>query len=261
MSVKFDEAFYCNGTLKDDIDVNNLIKIRLNSPSLFAEKYDGHLYCPDCHNPQLTLVHKNEHYFLRGYPNQKHDIDCSKGFEPLDDTVFQDFLDNDEHSFEFVANKLEKLIDKMQRRPFRQQEMLIRINNKRCTTDDVDVIDQNHRNSYKQIPVKSLVAPFDDDDFDRLKLFYGNVDLKVKMYNVNRENEFYALQIYLKGNNGLVCSITMNPAVGKHLLNKYNITENKYFRNQFLAVAASLRRKEEYKNGRLIHSDLCVIRS
>ncbi|MBP1537284.1 MAG: hypothetical protein ILA17_05395 [Ruminococcus sp.] len=260
MSVKFDDALYRCGTIEELIELDKLVDIRLNNPNEFNKKYVNHLYCSYCKVPQLTLVHLGRNYYLRGFPNQQHSLDCSKGFECLDDKAFQDFLDNDEHSFEFVANKLEKLIDKMQCKPFRRQEMLVRTNNKRCTTEDVDNIEQNRRSIYKQIPVKSLTTPFDDDDFDKFKLFYGNVDLKLNRYNANSDNEFYSLQVFLKEHKGLICSISMKSTVGKHLLNKYNLSYNKLNRNQYLAVATSLMAKGDYKNGRLIHSDLCVIR-
>lgn len=142
--------------------------------------------------------------------------------------------------------------------------LLVKVDNKKIVTDNLSENDIKKRKNIQQIPNKSLTAPFDEEDFNVLKLFYGNVDIKMEEKNSKgSEGKFYVLNIYRKNESNKLCSLSIKNDVGKRLMRLYNIDLNKTIKSVFIAFATQLIEKQKgnqkYKNGFIKHSDFCFI--
>lgn len=266
-NTKFDEAAFSSNDVEpfNLISLEKLNDLRTNFNTIYMATYEGHLYCPECHKPQLTLVHNPEtnEYFLRGFPKQKHTEDCSKSFESVSKTLFDDFVE-DPDSYDFINTKLHKLIDKLIKKTILiKKASLIKVVNDKCIKDEITDEDITTRINVRNIPTKSITAPFDDDDFDRYKLFYGDVDISLtKKENKQLKKDFYVLRIYRRNTNFTLCSLSMSESVAIHLNEDYDIVSNKteIRFHVYISFATVLHKTGIYKNGNLKRSNLCVIR-
>ena len=123
--------------------------------------------------------YKTKSYYLRGFPKQSHSDDCYKGFDFVKSSVFDEFVLSNESS-QYINSKLKQIVDKMLHQfAENKNTFLIKMINKQCSTDDISEKEIIERKNVKQIPHKSITAPFDEDDFGIFKLFYGNVDIEI----------------------------------------------------------------------------------
>lgn len=262
-NVKFDcAAFSFDGKTFEEIKLEELIEQKLSDNIRFNKIYSYHLYCPECHKPQLLLVenYKTKSYYLRGYPNQAHSNNCYKGFDFVKPSVFDEFVLSNESS-QYINCKLKQIVDKMLRKVKENKNtFLIKVINKKCSTENILDKEIKERKNVRQIPHKSITAPFDEDDFGVLKLFYGNVDIEIleKENKINHE-KFYVLVLYKKSIKYKICSLTMNKKVANYLMKKYKIELNKLIDDVYISFATKFNANGKYKNGRLIHSDFCII--
>lgn len=264
---KFDEAAFSANDSEpfENISLEKLNDLKTNHDIAYMETYEGHLYCAECHKPQLTLVYNTEtdEYFLRGFPKQKHVEDCSKSFDSVRKAVFDEFVD-DPDSYDFINNKLQKLIEKLIRKTsLTAKTSLIKIVNDKCTKNEITDKDIKEKINIKNIPIKSISAPFEEDDFDRYKLFYGDVDISLtKKENKLLKKEFYVLRLYRKNTNFTLCSLSMSENVAIHLNEDYDIiskeTEVRF--HAYISFATILHKTGIYKNGNLKRSNFCMIK-
>ncbi len=262
-NVKFDyAAFSPDGKSFEKISLEKIIELKLSDNMLFNKTYPNHLYCPECYKPQLVLVeNKVKRYFLRGYPNQQHANDCYKGFDLVSQKVFDTFLINSE-STNFINKKLQKVIDKMLRNVKSNKDtFLIKVINKECLTEVIQEKEINKKSRIiKQIPHKSITSPFDDDDFDVFKLFYGNVDIVLLEKENKKNNEkFYVLEFFKKNSKYKFCSLSMGTKIYYFFVKKYNLNVGETIKNVYVSFVSKLKQNGKYKNGKLIHSDYCII--
>ncbi len=255
--IKYDEASYkIDGNFKT-ISVEELIKLSKINHKKYIEKYYGNLFCPECHEPQLSLI-KNS--FLRGYRDQRHSNNCSKSFKPVSKKNFENLL-QDVTSLQQVNNRLKKIIERLLlNKNEKNNPFLAKINDDSCELCDIVPSEVNNRNSICRIPCKSLNAPFYDDDYNTLKIFYGKVDMKLsKRENKKTNMEFYVLNFYKPDINYTLCSISMSTAVYSHFIQLYNISLEIKYRNVYVAFATCLGSYNGFKRGRLAYSNHCVI--
>lgn len=261
--VKFDSAAYSyDGKTFEDIKLEELVELKLSDYTQFSKIYPYHLYCPEYYKPQLLLVenYKTKKYYLRGFPKQLHSDDCYKGFELVKPSAFDEFVLYNESS-QYINCKLKQIVNKMLRKVKENKStFLIKVINRKCSTDNISEKEIKGRKNVKQLPHKSITAPFDEDDFGVFKLFYGNVDMELleKENKINHE-KFYILLLYKRSKIYKICSLTMNKNVAYYLMKIYKIELNKMIYDAYISFAAKLNAVDKFKNGRLIHSDFCII--
>ena len=257
----YEAAFRSNLNQYIKLNIEYLTEIIESEPKVFYETYSGNLFCPECFKPQLTLVmsYKTGKYYLRGYPKQKHENNCYHGFEPVKSNIFNDFC-QDTKTHKFIKNKLQKLINKMLNNCIESENpFLIKVIKENCSIVKISDKDIKEKRNIHQIPNKSLTSIFDDDDFEVFKLFYGNVDLiLIERISIENDRNFYMLKINKKNGN-YICSLSMTKIVATYLMNLYNIKTDVKVKNVYISFAAKLKKNGFFKNGKLIHSDLCII--
>lgn len=266
MDTKYDEAAYKKISSKSfaAIPLEELNQIKKNNSVLFEKEYAGRLYCPECQCPQLSLVKNNNtgDYYLRGYKNQEHKELCPKGFDEVNHTCFDKLL-SDDCSIEFINNKLQKLIDKLCNKLTGKEllkALLVKTEDKKCLQNDITDDEIKKRANVFRLPIKSITAPFDDNDYDCYKLFYGNVDILLKEKIYKDERPFYILKILKKGINYTLCSLAMSKYVGKYVMKRNNIPVDRKISNVYIAFASSIKNNDNhYKKGNIKHSEYCVI--
>jgi len=113
-----------------------------------------------------------------------------------------------------------------------------------------------HRSTQKVIPCKSLTAPFSDDDYNKLMIFYGNVKTQ---WEYEKGNSYLKFNIIRKGSNEIICSSLVSTQVNKYISN----TENCESANLAMFTSITLNYDKNnngpYKNFRLIHSSRIII--
>ncbi len=235
MSYKFDEASLSKDN-KETFEKISLEKINENIKSKITDwnEYTNFLYCPECHEPQLSLVINNqtEDYFLRTYRNQKHSDNCSYSFKGVEVEAFNTFL-NEKNNTPFINNKLHNIIDRLLRnRILEFNPFIIRLNDNNIIFENIPREENPNRHNVRRIPTKSITAPFSDEDYGVYKLFYGNADVSLYKIHSKTHNEFfYSLKIYKKKTNTILCSLPMSSRVFSHWQSLYNLNLNNKIEN------------------------------
>lgn len=256
--VKYDEAAFYNGVDFINIRLEELIEeLSKDSDNHVYEKvYHNNLYCPECHVARLTLV---QNRFLRGYPNSPHLNTCYNGFDLINAHRFDDFAMN-ETNYDFLHRKLQSAISKLFRNVNHLNPFLIKIEDNQCLNHEVTEDNlRNERNTIKQIPSKSITAPFNSDDFNIFKLFYGHVDISLKKIEKKDKSFFFKLSLYKIGdNNHELCGLNMNENVAKHIKENYNLILDEMYTG-YISFVTIMKKNGKFKNANLSHSLLCCI--
>lgn len=190
------EEFYFEGT-NEIYDIDYLIN-HVNMHDGKLDKYDHHMYCPECFKAELYFVHQTSkrRAHLRRCPSSKHEDGCSynyqyaskkllkKYFESLDYSQIQDKL----NSIINMLCKISKEIDNIRQnetvRPPQDNPMLI-------------LQEESADKNFKSLRRKKLSTFVDETDREKLFIFYGKVKLKVsRMETPEGELKFYALKVY-----------------------------------------------------------------
>lgn len=260
MNLKYEEAYYIPLCGEPHyIKIEQLISEANN----YKIKYSNRLYCPECHKPQLTLVERApDEFCLRGFQRQKHKPDCTKGLDVVSKKSFNEYIDNvsDFSINKRLSNILNRLLSK-EEQPI--NPMAIKIKDGKCIDSDVLSVNVLSSKNIKAVPIKSLTAPFDDDDYGCYKIFYGDVDIVVskKMSRING-NVFYVMNIFRRNSTFVCCSLSMSVGVASYLNKKYNIlaVANEKRIGAYISFVTELYQKDgKYINGRLKNSEHCVI--
>lgn len=261
-AVKYDGAAYISpvSNVSEYISLEELSSIISTNRREFIRKYDGHIFCPLCKIPQLTLVSgsKSGSYFLRGYRGQKHSEDCEFGFEDVSTKAFETFI-ADKNSKEYVNHKLRKLIDKMLRQKNVEEKVhLVKVHNNIITTQKILSIDKE-RTDIRLLPTKSITAPFQEDDYDCYKLFYGRCNIIINKIS-NDGKPYYILKAYRPKDRQVVCKLSMSEDVGGYFTRNYSLKIGSFYNNVCIAFASKLKQdKYNIKKGSIIHSRFCII--
>lgn len=262
MATKYDEAAYLNDDNNyESLTLSNAIESIINDEKNYHQKYHGRLYCPECHRPQIGIVHKNNNYFFRGYPKAEHDTECDYGFETVKSETLQEFALEEENRI-FLNVKLQRFVNRLLNRANNHiHNLLLQVDNNRCIRNDVDQDNIRNRRNIRRIPTKSITAPFDNDDFDCYMLFYGKVDVlysKIERAKV----PFYKLTFFKCGTNYKLCSLTFFENVANYVQNKYQLNIEQRLSNMYVAFFSVMKKeKDKYLNARLKHSELLCIAS
>ncbi len=263
MKNKFDEAAYSadNKITFEKVSLEILNDLRKTDNQAYIKTYYGNLYCPECFKPQIDLVISNKtgDYFLRGFHGQPHSDICHKGFDTVKSSAFNSYIESSE-SYELINYRLKKIIEKLFKNiSLKNNPFLIKVINNKCTNEELSEIELRERNKVYQVPNKSITAPFEDNDYNAFKLFYGNVDIILFERKNSLTNKiFYSLNIYNRSGK-YICNLTMKDSVASYMQKIYNIKSEEKTENMYIAFAAILQENNGYKSGRLIHSDLFVI--
>ena len=265
MSYKFDEASYKdnNGNIiEPPLKLEYLIAQKKKNEKLFEQKYYRRLFCPECHAPQLSLVASSNgvDFFLRGFKNQAHTNNCSYSFDSVSNAAITKLLD-DRKSSKFVNAKLKGLVNKLfKKKILEYNPFLVKVEHGRVSANDVNNHDLINRQIIKRLPTKSLTSPFDENDYNVPKLFYGNVDIKFFKRKKELDNSFfYAIDVYFRETNKKICSISMSSGVFSNLKIPFTVEYDVRYTNVLMAVATVLIKKDSYIDGRITYSDYCVI--
>lgn len=261
-AVKYDGAAYISpiSNVSEYISLEELSSIISTNRREFIRKYDGHIFCPLCKIPQLTLVSGSKfgNYFLRGYRGQKHSEDCEFGFEDVSTKAFETFI-ADKNSQEHVNNKLRKLIDKMLKQKNVEEKVhLVKVHNNVITTQKILSIDKE-RTDIRLLPTKSITAPFQEDDYDCYKLFYGRCNIIVYK-NIKDGKPYYILTAHRPKDRQVVCKLSMSEDVGGYFIRNNSLKIGTFYNNACIAFASRFKKDEGNVNkGSIRHSRLCII--
>lgn len=259
MSTKYDEAAYLiNDNQYETIKLEDAIAAITNDYQNYLNTYEGRLVCPECRVPQVVLVHREEKYFFRGFPNQVHTAICSKGFEPISTTSFQTFaLDTTNH--DFLLQRLQRFVfRKLQRNNNNAHPLLLQIQSDRISYDEVDPATIRNRQLIRRIPTKSITAPFHDEDLGSYKLFYGSVDIQYSKIE-KQDCSFFKLDFLRRRDSSVICSLSFSQGVATHLEADYGLVLNQRLTNQYVAFFSVMKKNNRYLNARLSHSKLLYI--
>lgn len=262
MATKYDEAAYLNDDNNyESLKLSEAIEYIRRDEKHYQQKYHGRLYCPECHHPQIGIVHRNNNYFFRGYRNAVHETECNYGFETVKSDTLQEFALEKENRA-FLNKKLKRFVNRLLNRANNHiHNLLLQVDNNRCIRSDVDHIDINNRRNIRRIPTKSITAPFDNDDFDCYMLFYGIVDVlysKIEKAKV----PFYKLTFFKCGTDYKLCSLNFYENVAMYVQNEYQLNIGQKLSNMCVAFFSVMEKEnDKYLNARLKHSELLCIAS
>lgn len=89
---KFDRFYYS----VDDSNKHYLSEIENLSDEEYEQEYKGKMHCPQCKEPQLTLVRGGDSSYLRTYPKQFHKIVdgqmCLYSFKTASKTIMEEYV-------------------------------------------------------------------------------------------------------------------------------------------------------------------------
>lgn len=262
MATKYEEAAFLNNNNTFEIlTLDEAVEYIIQDEKNYHQKYNGKLYCPECHCPQIGIVHKNNSYFFRGYPKAVHDSECNYGFETVKSDVLQEFATEEDNCM-FLNEKLQRFVNRLLNRDNNHlHNLLLQIEKNKCLRNEVDLSKIHNRRSISRIPTKSIVSSFDDDDFNRYMLFYGKVDV---LYSKIEKTKvpFYKLTFLKCGTNYKFCSLAFSEKVAIHVQNRYQFNFESRLTNVYVAFFSEMKKeKNKYLNAWLKHSELLCIAS
>ena len=260
MSVKYDEAAYQTPNQQyETIKLEDAISKKEEDKQKFRQKYQDHLFCPECHIPQLTLVNLDGHYYFRGYPNQMHAPTCSKAFESISTETLQAFAALNDANQDFLLQRLQRFVHSLMRRANNAAHpLLLQLQNNQITLNDIEPANICNRQLIRRIPTKSITAPIHAEDLDCYKLFYGNVDIQY-LKKENQDYSFFVLEFLRRRDSSLICSLSFSQRVAAHLETDYGLNLNQRLTNQYVAFFSVMKQNNRYLNARLPHSKLFYI--
>lgn len=238
---KYDEVKYMlpDGCW-DSIPLDTLIDLYNADKALYLSKYYGKIYCPECNQVNLTLVHviKDNMFYLRAYPKQEHGDLCSKKLPLVSYSVFNEYCESGK-SNEYINSRLHQLIDvALKKSTIDFNPYVIRVINKKCFDDEIMNQEVRDHANLKAIPVKSLTTPFSDEDYDVWIMFYGKVNIKWQKTEYS-----YNLKFRHPVKNYLICRMS----ISNRIYNDYLPDDYKDDRENVLISFAGIMQRKEYK--------------
>jgi hypothetical protein len=261
--LKYDKAAFrlSNGNY-DDIKLEDLIDMCKQNREKYITEYKGNLYCYECHKPQLSLC---KDQFLRAHPNSVHADNCSHVLQLVSYSALERCLTS--ASADSINRKLQGLVDLLLKKQITDTHPLaVRMQGENCTLNDVKRSEITKTDTkLKALPVKSLIAPFDDDDYGVLKLFYGNVLIKAKEKQWGDSDPSYSLGLYHPTKKYLIATLDFSKKVKDHLAFSIFDYDNSVSN---IAFAATLKKENSanpnykiqfFKKGRLTYSKYLIL--
>lgn len=242
--MKFEEAYV--KPLDKIIDINELSLMKKSKFVEFAKTCDN-LYCPECMKAKLVYVLSNPVY-LRTCQNSEHSEDCSLKQEELSKTRTKEFVK--EQNFDTLNRQLQRLILNLsscaqkEKTDLSQKATIQKNNNGSFITN---VGGKNFR-----FPQKRIDLPLFEDDYDKIKLFYGTV---LCTWEKAKNGNDYRLLIYLDSKQRLLCRIFVKENIYKFVPSKMKFKGQKKCRIAFVASINKVEGKTYCQTG-LIHSTL-----
>ena len=258
-NVKYDEAAHSTDRVNfTNIPLEKLIEEKKDAKK-YANEYKNNLYCPECRIAKLTLVN-GERYHLRAFPNAHHSDNCYKGFDVVKPNIFDEFIAKDV-PLEFIKKRISAAISKLLKgKVLSHNPMLVKIVDSKCMTDDITEQEAKRRKNIRQIPNKSITAPFELSDYNVFMLFYGKVDVKLEERKTKAEEKiFYVLKIFKQNSNTELCSISIRSNIVDYVIRKCNLTLSERKNNVCIAFVSQIKKNGNFKNATLLHSDFLSV--
>lgn len=237
-------------------NVEELYETKKNSPQLYNKIFLGKLFCPECFEPQLVLCENQQgSYFLRGYPKQNHKENCSMEFDEVSNQSLLKTIENDPND-KLIQQRLRLAIQRLIRN---QETEYHPFAVKECDgLVDLSLINKSdmHHSTQKVIPCKSLTAPFSDDDYNKLMIFYGNVKTQ---WEYEKGNSYLTFKIMRKGSNEIICSSLVSTNINKYISNTENCESANLAMFTSMTLNYDKKNNGPYMNFRLIHSSRIII--
>lgn len=207
--MKFEEAkIGKNGQI---ISINDLLQLSQNNTVLLdVLRHD--LYCPVCGGAKLALYLNVSSPFLKTKNGEKHLDTCKLKQPQMTQKECEDFLKT--AAPETIEHQMEKLLLLLSNHS--------QNTNASPTQNNTSTANTNNREN-KRIPHKRIDRPLNNDDYDVIKYFYGNVNIRfetVDKYGYSRMN------IFSTDNSKIYCSIKITNNVYLHLDRSYIIDQD-----------------------------------
>ncbi|MBP5361625.1 MAG: hypothetical protein J6Y71_01145 [Ruminococcus sp.] len=256
MATKYEEAAFLNDNdAFETLTLDEAINCISTDQNSYYQRYDGRLYCPECHTPHIGIVNRDGNYFFRAYPGSEHTPTCFYGFEPISSNTFQEYVLREENHDE-LNGKLQRFVYRLLNRGnIDLHNLLLHVQNDRCTSNNTNLVNIRNRREIRRIPTKSISAPFNNDDLNCYMLFYGKVDVRYSIKG-SGANAFHKIYCYKRDRNELLCSLSFSRNVAVHLENNYNLIPDEKKSNMCVAFYSEMKRNGQFLNARLTHSKL-----
>lgn len=233
--MKYEDA-YCE-LENDNFSIDEVTAIFCENPSRFAKRFEGHMLCPGCHKVMLSFVNAQSPHF-RGYANMDHDPGCDfqKGEMPEAEVIA---LASSHARRSEIENQMNRLLIQL----IGKSEGV-----ETSTSIKLPAISPEHpsvkrrRQTNTIIPRKQLNAPFSDDDYGKMKLFYGKVHIEWE--KVRNENK-WKLLVRAIATRRLICRLFLTQIVFQYLPGEY-FQESEY--DAHIIFFASLNRISDDKS-------------
>lgn len=214
-NLKFEVAYY--EKKKDFISFEKIKSKYKSNSEMFFSNVNPHLYCPECKKAKLIYVNALNPY-LRAKESNTHKIGCSFNYPEITQKILDEIVTTDKDK-EAMRLRLENSLNQI----FIKKE--IDLNNNPFVVERFENNNTERgivHTRKNRIPRKNLMLPFNDDDYDTLKLFYGRAYLKWEPQKYENRN----VLLILSSKKEEICEISMSDKVKKYLILQNYIEEN-----------------------------------
>lgn len=204
--MKFEEALIKNQN--QIININKIIDMK-NNNELLLEKIKDDLYCPECGKAKLTLYLNVTNPFLKTKNNEVHNKNCSMIQPQLSEEEVTDIFNNS--SYDELLPYMEKvlsLLDEKQKNEEHSKELKDKAKRK--------------YKQQKRLPIKRIDRPLNDEDYNTIKWFYGNVNTKFDVVESEKGTIYWLNVMSLDGSQNY-CNIKISKNVYGYLNRDYII--------------------------------------
>lgn len=204
--MKFEEALIKHQN--KIVNINEIIDMK-NSNDMLLEKIKDDLYCPECGQAKLSIYLNVTNPFLKTKNNEVHNKYCSMIQPLLSEAEVNNIFNN--ASYDTILPYMEKVLSLL--------------DEKKKNVEHSEELKGKVKRKYKQkkrLPIKRIDRPLNEEDYNTVKRFYGNVNTKFDVVEREEGTKYWLRILSLDGKQNY-CNIKISEKVYCYLDRNYII--------------------------------------
>lgn len=246
--MKFEEAFSTYDNCLHSID--EIAKLYTSNPKKFKANYNLSFVCPECYMAKLSFNNATTPYF-KSYPHSVHDDDCELKQDEMSCSVAERFSDDPDNA-PLIRRQMNSILNSLLKTDTVPYITLAQKDNtkmSKCTKNTVALT------TTKRLPRKRIDLPINDEDYNRIKYFYGQVLLK---WEKDEKNKRYKILLCHREKGKLLCKISVSNTFYGYIPKDFKYPQSYNCNIVFMGTVKKLEGKS-YCQGHIRFADRIIV--
>lgn len=246
--MKFEEAFSTYDSCLHSIE--EIANLYSSNPKKFKVNYNLSFVCPECHIAKLSFNNATTPYF-KSYPHAIHADNCELKQNEMSWSVAEKFSDNPDNAT-LIRRQMNSILNSLLKtNPLSSVALAPKDNTKmsKCTKTIVATT------TTKRLPRKRIDLPMNDEDYNRIKYFYGRVSLN---WEKDEKNKRYKILLWHREKGKLLCKISVSYTLYGYIPTDFKYPKNYNCNIVFMGTIEKLEGKS-YCQGHIRFADRLIV--